>query len=450
MEQRDRALADTVAELARAEATEELHDLLQQQRPEDITDLIEHLEGDARDVVFAALDEPLAADVLPELEERVREDVLEGLELEEVSRLVEEMEPDEAADIVGDLSAEEASQVLDRLPPEDAREVRALLVYPEESVGGVMSTTFVAVRADGTVGDAVETIRRRSEELGDFYYVYAVDDQERLVGVLSLKDLLLSPRSRWVGEIMNENVIAIRVDADREEAATLATRYDLFALPVVEPDGRLVGQVTVDEVMEIIEEEASEDMYRMVGLSEDESVFSDFWFSVKKRLPWLYLNIATAILAAWVISRFEGTIQQLAILAALQAIVSGQGGNAGSQTLTIMVRGLALGELDLRNVWRALGKEFALGAANGAAVGIGVGLMVWLWQDNVWLGVVLAIAMFLNMMAAGVAGALVPLILRWLKVDPALASSVIVTTVTDCCGFFFFLGLATLFMPYLR
>jgi magnesium transporter len=450
MEQKDRALSEMVADLARASDTEQLHDLLRNQRPEDVTDLLEHLDADTRDVVFAALDEPMAADVLPELEERVREDVLEGLELEAVSRLIEEMEPAEAADVVGELSDADASAVLDRLSPDDAREVRTLLDYPEDSVGSVMSTLFVAVRADGTVGDAVETIRQRSEELGDFYYVYAVERQGRLVGVLSLKDLLLSPRSRPTAEIMHRDVISIAVAADQEEAAGVASRYDLYALPVVDADHRLVGQVTLDEVVQIIEEEASEDMYRMVGLSEEESVFSTFAFSVSKRLPWLYVNLATAILAALVIGLFEKTISQMAVLAALQSIVAGQGGNAGTQTLTIIVRGLALGELDLRNTWRALLKEFFLGAANGAAVGVGIGVAVGLYYHNPWLGLVIAAAMLLNMMAAGVAGALVPVALRWLRIDPALASAVIVTTVTDCCGFFFFLGLATLLMSHLR
>lgn len=450
MEQKDRALADMVADLARSSDVTELHDLLQHQRPEDITDLLEHLDAELRDVVFAALDETLAADVLPELEERVREDVLEGLELDEVSRLVEEMEPSDAADVVGELSEEDASAVLGRLSPEDAREVRALLEYPEESVGGVMSTQFVAVRADGTVGDAVETIRERSEELGEFYYVYAIERHGRLVGVLSLKDLLLSPRARPISEVMHRDVISIAVTADREEAASLVSRYDLFALPIVDADHRLVGQLTLDEVVEIIEEETSEDMYRMVGLSEDESVFSSFWFSVRKRLPWLYFNVLTAILAASVVHHFQATIEAMAILAALQAIVSGQGGNAGSQTLTIMVRGLALGELDPRNTWRALAKEFGLGAVHGLAVGAALGVALWLWLGNPWLGVVIAAAMLLNMITAGIAGALVPLGLRMLHIDPALAASVIVTAITDSCGFFFFLGLATLMMPYLR
>ncbi len=450
MEQKDRALAEMVADLARGDDTQQLHDLLQHQRPEDITDLLEHLDADTRDVVFAALDEPMAADVLPELEERVREDVLDGLELDAVYRLIEEMEPSDAADVVGEMSEADASAVLDRLPPSDAREVRALLEYPEDSVGSVMSTTFVAVRADGTVGNAVETIRQRSDELGDFYYVYSVERHGRLVGVLSLKDLLLSPRARPIAELMHRSVISIAVDADREDAANLASRYDLYALPVVDADHRLVGQVTLDEVVAIIEEETSEDMYRLVGLSEDESVFSSFQFSMRKRLPWLYVNLATAILAAWVISFFEATITKLAVLAALQSIVAGQGGNSGTQTLTIIVRGLALGELDLRNTWRALLKEFALGAANGAAVGFGIGVLVWMWKGNVWLGLVIAIAMQLNMIAAGIAGALVPVVLLWLRIDPALASAVIVTTVTDCCGFFFFLGLATLLMPHLR
>jgi len=309
MEQKDRALADMVADLARSSDTTALHDLLQHQRAEDITDLLEHLDADLRDVVFDALDPSLAADVLPELEERVREDVLEGLELHEVSRLVEEMEPSDAADVVGDLSDADASAVLERLSPEDAREVRALLEYPEDSVGSVMSTQFVAVRADGTVGDAVETIRERSEELGDFYYVYAVERHGRLVGVLSLKDLLLSPRARPIGEVMHRDVISITVTADREEAASLVSRYDLFALPVVDANQLLVGQVTLDEAVAIIEEETSEDMYRMVGLSEDESVFSSFGFSVRKRLPWLYFNTLTAILASTVVHHFRATIE---------------------------------------------------------------------------------------------------------------------------------------------
>jgi magnesium transporter len=449
MAEETRELYEEVQALAREERLEELRALLAHQRAEDVGDLIEHLPADARDVVFHALADELASDVLHQLDDTVREHVLDHLETAEITHILEHMPADEAADIVADLEPETAAEVLRQIPAEDAREVREILRYPPDTAGGIMSPDVVAIRADHTVSTAVDTIRSRDTELGDFYYVYVIGPRDQLVGVVSLKAMLLAWPEQRIAELMDPEVIHVPAAMDQEQVAALAARYDLLALPVVDEAGRLIGQVTIGEVMDVLEEEASEDMYRMVGLTEDESVFTSLGFSIRRRLPWLYVNLATAILAASVISFFGGTIGRLEILAALQAIVAGQGGNAGTQTLTIIVRSLALGELDFRNSRRALLKELGLGLVNGCAVGVGIGVIVALWTGKLLLGGIIAAAMLLNFLMASLGGVLVPLTLRACRLDPALASGVFVTTITDVCGFFFFLGLATLLIRYL-
>jgi len=451
MEQREdtRALTERIETLAADGSSAELRAVLADLRAEDVADQLEHLHGEARPVVFAALPPETAAEVLMGVDEEVRAQLLTSLEEDAVVSLLRLLEPADVADVIGALPEERAAMVLRRLPVPEAAEVRVLLEYPTDSAGGVMSTHFVAVRDHHTIREAVEHIRRREQDLGDFYYVYVWDAQHRLVGVTSLKDLLLARPEQRIGEIMDHEVVSVPAGADQEEAANVALRYQLFALPVVDDAGVLVGQLMLDDLADIAEEEASEDMYRIVGLPEDESVFSPLRFSVRKRLPWLFVNLVTALFAFGVVSSFEGTIARFALLAALMPIVAGMGGNAGMQTLTIVVRGLALGEVDVRNARRALFKELALGVINGALIGVVVAGVAVLLSANPWVGAIIGAALFLNMVAAGVAGATVPLLLRAFRVDPALASGVIVTTVTDCAGFFFFLGLATLMLRHL-
>jgi magnesium transporter len=444
-----RLLTETVADLVRQGADSDLHRVLEEQPPEALADLLEHADSTTRGAVFGALDAALAGEVAALVDDTVREDLLQDVTSAELAEMMAELDSDEAIAILEEADPETADRALERLDPEEASELRELLGYEEESAGRAMAFGAPAVRQEMTLGEAIQALRDAADEMDELQTVFVVDALGRLRGYLPLDVLLLRPPQTPVAEIMRRDLVFAYTYEDREAAAARAQHAHLVAIPVIDARGVLRGQISQERLREIVEEETSEDMYRMVGLSEDESVYSSFSFSLRKRLPWLYVNLGTAILAAWVISFFEGTIERVAVLAALQSIVAGQGGNAGIQTLTIIVRGLALGDLDWRNSRRAFFKELGLGVVNGLAVGAAIGGLVWIWRGNPWLGLVIAVAMMLNMVAAALSGFAVPVVLRACKLDPAQASGVFVTTVTDICGFFFFLGLATLLLPLL-
>ena len=445
-----RLLADTVAELVREGAEADLVRVLKDQPADDLADFLEHADDDLREAVFDALEPAQAGEVAVLLDDTVREEILDDVPAEELAEMVADLEPDEAVAILEDVDPQAADEVLRRLDPEDADELRELLGYDDESAGRVMAFGAPAVRETQTLGQGIETLRAAAEELDEVQTVFVVDGVGRLRGYLPLDVLLLRPPDTPIVEVVHRDLTFVYTNDDQETAAQRAQDSHMLALPVIDSRGVLRGQITHERLRDIAEEEASEDMFRMAGLSEDESVLSSFGFSLRKRLPWLLVNLGTALLASWVISFFEETIQTVAVLAVLQSIVAGQGGNAGIQTLTIIVRGLTLGDLDWRNSRRALFKELSLALANGAAIGALMGLLVWIWRGNVWLGVVIGAAMQLNMVAAALAGVAIPLLFRRFKRDPAQGSGVFVTMVTDVCGFFFFLGLATLFLSRLE
>jgi len=444
-----RLLVETVQDLVESGADADLARVLEDQPAEAVADLLEHADGRVRDRVFAALDADQAGVVMALVDETVREDLLEDVPTEQLAEMVAELEPDDAVQLLEETDPVTADAVLSRLDPDEAAELRELLGYDEESAGRAMAFGAPAVGPDMTLAECIRILREAGDELDDLQTVFVVDPAGRLRGYVPLDALILRPGDTPIREVMRGDVSFVYTYEDQEVAAARAQRSRLPAVPVIDNRGVLRGQITQERLREIAEEEASEDMLRLGGVSEDESVLSSFGSSVRRRLPWLYVNLATAILAAWVVSFFEATIERVAILAALQSIVAGQGGNAGIQTLTLVVRGLALGDLDWRNSRRAFLKELGLGVVNGVAVGGAIGLLVWVWRGNPWLGVVIAAAMMLNMVAAAVAGFAVPLALRALRRDPAQASGVFVTTVTDVCGFFFFLGLASLLLSRL-
>ncbi len=451
MEMQDpRALTERVADLVREGADEDLREVLKEQPAEVLADLLEHADPSSRDTIFSAIEPHLAGETAALVDETVLEDLLEDIPTDQLVEMVSDLEPDEALPLLEEVDAETADAVLRRLDPEDASELRELLGYDEESAGRIMAFGAPAVTEQMTLGEALSHLRAAADELDELQAVFVVDSIGRLRGYLPLDALLLRPAATAVADVMRRDVTFAYTNEDREQAAARAQRSHLLAIPVIDNRGILRGQITQEKLREIAEEEASEDMYHLAGVAEDESVYTSFRQSLQKRLPWLYVNLVTAVLAAWVISLFEGTIEKVAALAALQTIVAGQGGNAGIQALTVTVRALALGDLDWRNSRRTFYKELGLGVANGLAVGLVIGLLVWLWRGNIWMGGVIFAAMLLNMTAAALAGFSVPVLLRALRLDPAQSSGVFVTTVTDVCGFFFFLGLATLFLPYLR
>jgi magnesium transporter len=421
--------------------------LIENLRAPDQADVFNELAPEDQAALLPRLDPDESADILEHLEDEDAAEVAEQLDADTLSRIVDEMEPDEAADLLGDLPKAHADQVLARL--EDPEEVRPLLIHPDETAGGRMTSDFLALRRRMTVAEAIEALRNWAPNENFPYYLFVVDRDNILRGVLSLRRLLTADPNVALASIMDADVISVSAGTDQEEAARLMSRYSLLALPVVDEAGRLLGMITHDDLIDVIEEEATEDIYRLAGVLEEERAFGPVRASVRRRLPWLYVNMLTAFLAAWVISQFKGTIERVAILAAFQAIVAGQGGNAGTQALTVMVRSIALGEVEFRDAWRALLKEVMVGLINGVAVGLAVGLIAAIVQGRPALGLVIGLAMIGNMMAAGIAGALVPVILKRLKIDPALASGVIVTAVTDVTGFALFLGLATVFIQWL-
>ena len=394
------------------------------------------------------LDPDQSADLMVELAQEDQADIADRMDNQVLSRILDEMEPDDAADVIGDLP--EARQQLVLAQMTEADDVRPLLIHPDESAGGLMTTSFSTLRPGMTAQAAIDAVRSWDPETEVTYYLYVVDRDRKLAGVVSLRQLISAPPAKLISEIMDPNVITVPAGTDQEECAHMLDEQGLLALPVVDQDNVLLGVITVDDLIDVITEEATEDVYRLGGVPDEDYPLSPVPLSLRRRLPWLYINMGTAFLAAWVVSLFQSTIAQVAILAALQSIVAGQGGNAATQTITIMVRGIALGEITRANALRALGKEALQGLLQGIAVALVVGAGVALWQNNVVLGFVTGAALIVNLTVAGLAGALVPLGLKALHVDPALASSVIVTTFTDCTGFATALGLATLLINYLR
>jgi len=425
-------------------------DHLARLHPADLADELQRLPTEEAQDVLQQLPRPLAARVVDELEHEQVAELVARFSPARLAGLLQELPPDGAADLIGELDPERRRETLNQLAPDKAAPIRELLRYPEDSAGGIMSNRFIALRADDTVQQCQAALRGRADHrLEDVTYLYATDDQRRLVGIVSLRDLVFSQPHSRIGDVMNRDVRFIRADADQEEIARQFEHYHYLGLPVLDQDGRLVGVVRGSDALEVAKEEATEDMQLMVGLSGEERALTPWRKSVGKRLPWLYVNLLTAFMAAGVVAFFEDTIARWTALAIFLPIVAGQGGNAGMQTLTVIIRDMALGELEPGDGRKALLKEVVLAMINGLAIGLVVGAVGWLWKGDFRLGAVACAAMLLNQVAAAMSGVMIPFGLKFMKVDPALASSIFVTTVTDVAGFFFFLGLGYLALTWM-
>ncbi|HVK58489.1 MAG TPA: magnesium transporter [Candidatus Kapabacteria bacterium] len=416
------------------------------EHPADLADQLERLSVEEAQQELRDLPPSEGAAVLAEIEEHARPAVLENLAPTEIANLVQKLPHNEAADIISSLPADVQPAVLGHLPASDRKQVSEILSYAPESAGGIMSDRFISLREHLTIGEAQRALQGRAEEPGaqQVAYMYVVDAGGRLKGILSIHDLVFRQPHRRISEIMKPDVKHVWVDDDQEKIAQLFEHYHYMALPVLDRAGKLVGLVQANQVVEVVRREATEDMQLMVGLSGEERALTPWFLSMKRRLPWLCINLGTAFLAAAVVGIFEETIAAWTALAIFLPIVAGQGGNAGAQTLTVIIRDMALGEISKGDGRKALLKETWLGLLNGIVIGVIVGLISYAWKGSFALGIVVAVAMVLNMVAAGLSGVLVPYTLRALRIDPALASSIIMTTVTDVAGFFFFLGLAAL------
>ena len=417
--------------------------------PADTAELLNVLEEpQVKYKVFGFLAAPQAAEVLSLVSAHTKDDLVERLSDDGLGDLVEYLDSDDATDLLASLSARRAKAVLDEVPRDLSDEVTQLLRYPEDTAGGIMQVEYMAVSQGTRIDQATEMIRSRSDEIPDIHSVFIVNNANRLVGVLPLRKFILARPADLVETVMDQQVISVRADLDQEQVAQMFKKYDLISLPVVDNEGCLLGRITVDDVVDVMEEEATEDIYKLAGLDEEEEVLDSPWQSIRLRLPWLALNLVTTTLSALVIAFFEGTIQQIAIAAAFMTIVAAQGGNAGVQTLTVIVRGIALGEVPLTQTKRVLIKELTIALGNGLALGGAAGIVAYLWKGDATLGIVLALALLANLIIAASVGSMVPLTLRRLGVDPAVASNVFVTACTDIFGFLSFLGILTLFLQF--
>jgi magnesium transporter len=442
---------DSVKRLLRIGATANLLNLLQKQHPADLAQIFSELPDKDREAAFSLLADRngrLAMETISELGPEAGAALLATRSAEEIAKLAQEIPSDDAAALIDYLPEELSAAVLDLMRPKESGVVENLLEYDEQTAGRIMNPHVFALNEDMTVGEAISALQA-NRDVEMVFYLYVVDERAHLVGVVSLRRLLLVSPETPLKRIMTADLISARVDMDQEEVARQVAAYNLLAIPVVDEENKLVGIITVDDVIDVIKDEATEDIYRLAGVAGDERAFTPAGESLRKRLPWLGINLVTAFVAAAVIAAFEATLDQFTALAFFLPIVAGMGGNAGTQTLTVIVRGIALGELTWSNSRKALLKEVAVGVGNGVVLGLVAALVVWLLRNDPMLGAVLGLAMIVNMFVAAAAGTLVPLGLRAANVDPALASSIFITTMTDVFGFFSYLGLATLFREYL-
>lgn len=446
MSKTTRLRIQALTDLVTAGVDEELlDDQLKDLHASDIADLIEHLEDDQRLLLMRRLPPDVAADALAEMEEVERPaDLLLQLELRRIGEIVGEMADDDAADILGELEPEQQAEVLSVVAVPDAAHIEELLHHAEDTAGGIMTRDMLAIRSNLTAGEAIAEIRRQARGDMEFYTIFVIESDRRLIGVVSLHDLVLSEPGVALSAIIEQPRAVVPVDMDQEEVSHILSRYNLASIGVVDESGRLIGRVTFDDVIDVLEAEMTEDILRFAAVSDEEQVRGSTVDAIRSRLPWLLLNLGTASLGALVVWSFRDTIETLVVLAVVMPIVAGLGGNAGTQALAVTIRRIALADESLAERWHVLRKEALVGLLNGLAVGalaFAFGSVL-LGQGPVF-GLVVLLAMWGNLVVASFAGAFIPIVLESAGIDPAVASSVFITALTDLTGFLLLLGLAT-------
>ncbi len=424
-------------------------DWIEHNHPIDIAEALADLKDEKIDEFTKLLRTEDLADIFEESDEELQFNILKCKSSEEIIEIFSHMAADDITDILGLLKIQKRKELLRHMKQDEALVVRNLLGYDKESAGGIMTTEYLVLNKNLSTTQALSKIKDIAPDTEVIDTIFISDNNKKLVGSVDLRDILSAARETLLKEIMDDNIIKVPSDMDQEEVAQKVAKYDLTVIPVVNKKGILVGIITVDDIIDVIEAENTEDMFKMVGVHEEESVDSPLFTSVKRRLPWMFINLITAFLATLTVSLFEDVIAQVVALAAAMPIVAGMGGNSGNQTLSVVIRGIALGEIDFKENWKLVFKQGMIGVINGAATGIFTGLILYLMYGNYYLGIIIFMAMILNLLVAGMFGFLIPLILQSLGIDPALASSIFLTTVTDVFGFFAFLGLAKLFLVYL-
>ena len=446
-EQESQTILEKAEELLHGDDVSAAVGFLASLHPADQAGLYQRLNDDDRMTMTALLSAEGLAHLLEHMEEDLQSSVVEGMPRVTLARVLDLTDNDIAVDVLRLLPQAEAVRTLSNMTT--APEITPLLGHADESAGGIMTRGYVALHKDMTVGEAITFLRVSKPLAEEAYYLYVLDAQNCLQGVVNLRQLVVSQAQARIEDVMTREVISVRPDTDQEEAAKLLQRYRLRALPVTDAEGVLRGIITSDDIIDVITEEATEDMFHMAGLPGDASIFAPVAVSARKRIPWLLINLVTAFMAGGMVALFEGTIEKAVTLAVFMPIIAGQGGNAGIQTVTVVVRSLALGEIEPQDARRVLQKEIMLGVIRGILFGLLVGMVALAWKGQWAWGLVVGLAMLLNMLVAGLMGALIPLGMKAVRLDPAIASGVFLTTFTDVLGFLFLLGLATILIGHL-
>lgn len=423
---------------------EALQAILEEYHASEIAILFESINREDRERIINLLPVEIASEVISEMhEESHPEELLIQLHPGKRTEIVEELDYDDAADIISQLEASDQREVLGDLNEDDASSIRHLLSYREDTAGGLMNTEFIRININLTKKDAIDEIIRQSEDMEEFYTIFVVDEREFFKGIVSLKDLLKAKGNLNISELVKADVAWVSPDTDQEEVARLISQYNITSIPVLAADMKLLGRVTFDDVIDVLEDENTEDILKISGVSEDEELSGNWIEAVKSRLPWLVINLATAFLASAVVRYYEPTLEKIAVLTAYMTIIAGMGGNAATQALAVTVRRISLYDLTDHQAYRTVLKEFTVGMINGAVTGLIVLIFSLFFDSNPLMGLVIFLAMTGNLVVAGVAGAAIPLFLKRVGIDPAIASSIIITTFTDIFGFFLLLGLAS-------
>lgn len=418
--------------------------LLEDYHASEIAILFESIPLEAQKRIINLLPTELASDVISEMSHEAHpEELLIDLEPERRQEIVEELDYDDATDIISQMDEADQKEILGEMDKEDAVNIRNLMTFAEDTAGGLMNTEVIKVMSEMSKKQAIDQIIIQSEEIEEFYTIYVVDDDGILQGIVSLKDIIKAKANAKVADLVNTDFVYVKADTDQEEVADLISQYNLTSIPVVDINMKLLGRVTFDDVIDVLEEESTEDILKFSGVSEDEELSGNWIEAVKSRLPWLVLNLGTAFLASSVIRYFEPTVTKFLVLTGYMTIIAGMGGNAATQALAVTIRRITLSDLTDNQAYRTVLKELTVGLINGAVSGLIVFIFAYFYDDNLRLGLVIFIAMSGNLLIAGITGAGIPLMLKRLGIDPAVASSIIITTFTDVFGFLLLLGLAS-------
>jgi magnesium transporter len=423
---------------------QQLQFILEEYHASEIAILFESITPEDRQRIINLLEVEIASEVISEMhEESHPEELLLQLHPDKRTEIVEELDYDDATDIISQLDEQEQQEILEDLNEDDASSIRNLMSYDEKTAGGLMNTEFIRINLNLTKKDAIDEIIRQSEEIEEFYTIFVIDDQNIFQGIVSLKDIIKAKGNVQITELVKAEVAWVYPDTDQEEVARLISQYNITSIPVLDVDMRLLGRVTFDDVIDVLEDENTEDILKISGVSEDEELSGNWVEAVKSRLPWLVLNLGTAFLASAVIRHFDPTIKMFPLLSAYMVIIAGMGGNAATQALAVTVRRISLNDLTDNQAYRTVLKEFTVGTINGAVTGLIVFIFAYFFDSSLMLGVVIFLSMTGNLLIAGITGSSIPLVLKRVGIDPAIASSIIITTFTDVFGFLLLLGLAS-------